>query len=251
MSRLKAIWRCLGFALFVLFFHQTSAQQRPNNAKPIRQEAEKDSFMIKIPTLDVLIDSALNHAPELKMYAVDMKMRQLDISNSKKNWSKNIVSGSASYNYGDNLLLNDNLGLGQLSSGSEASSHYSVGLALKIPIAMFFDHQELKKSLLEKEKTEAQQMIIVQSIRENVNTRYLNMLNAYEKYKTLLTDKDSYEINLQTAEHDFLNSRISVQDLTSFKSAYSKTKLDLVQAKNEFNNALWLLEELVGFRLKF
>lgn len=214
-------------------------------------ELAVDSFILKLPGLESLIDSAIAHAPILKISGIDLRMKELAISNARKSWSKNIISGSASYNYGDNLIISENLGIGQLSTDSKASSHYSVGFSMKIPLTSFFDHQDLRKAKMEMEKSESERLLLVKSIREDVNTRYLNLTNAYQKYKILLSDFESYEINLQNAERDFLNSRISVQELTSSKTAYSKAKLELAEAKTGFTNAIWLLEELVGFRLNF
>jgi len=223
---------------------------RLNNSED-SPKARIDSFLLKLPSKESLIDSAINHAPILKMQSFDLRLKELEIIFARKNWTKNIISGSASYNYGDNLIISESSGLGQLSTNSSANSHYSVGLSLKIPLTTFFDHQDLRKAKVEMEKSEMERLILVKSLREEVNTRYLNLINAYQKYQSLIEDFSSYEINLQNAEKDFLNSRISVQEVTSNKLAYSKAKLDLTDAKNNFFNSIWLLEEIIGFHLKF
>lgn len=211
---------------------------------------ETDSFLAGLPSLETLIDSAIVHAPELKMNSLDIKLKELDISGARKNWTKNIVSGSANFNYGDNLVINEASGVGQINSDADAAPHYSVGFSIKIPIATIFDHQELKKANLEMEKTEYESIISQNALRIEVNNRYSNMVNAYQKYKSLSADIDSYEIIAQNADKDFLNSRITVQEITNFKMAYSKAKLELSDAKSNFLNSKWLLEEIIGFKLK-
>jgi outer membrane protein len=252
MRNLKALLFLTNFILSTLgttvgvFAQSNVIPDKSDNS----QKNENDSFLSKLPSLESLIDSALFHAPMLKMQSLDLRIKDMEINNARKNWSKNIISGNASYNYGDNLILSENLGLGQLSTNSKADSHYSVGFSLKIPITTLFDHQDLRKAEIELQKTEMQRLILVKSIREEVNTKYLNLTNAYQKYKILLDDFESHEINLQNAEKDFLNSRISVQEVTTIKMANSKAKLELTDAKSALSSAIWLLEELVGFQLK-
>jgi outer membrane protein TolC len=210
---------------------------------------ETDSFLAGLPSLETLIDSAIAHAPELKMNSLDIKLKELEISGARKNWTKNIVSGSANFNYGDNLVINEASGVGQINSNADAAPHYSVGFSIKIPIATMFDRQELKKANLEMKKTEFESIISQNALRIEVNNRYSNMINAYQKYKSLSADIESYEIIAQNAEKDFLNSRITVQEITNFKMAFSKAKLELSDSKSNFLNSKWLLEEIIGFRL--
>jgi len=213
-------------------------------------EKETDSFLAGLPSLETLIDSAIAHAPELKMNSLDIKLKELEISGARKNWTKNIISGSANFNYGDNLVINEASGLGQLNTNTPAAPHYSIGVSLKIPIATIFDHQDLKKANIQLERTEYENFISKNSLRMEVSTRYTNMINIYQKFKSLSADIISYEIIAQDAENDFKNSRISVQEITNLKMSFSKVKLELSDAKNNFLNSKWLLEELIGFKLK-
>lgn len=246
MEKIKKIALFLLLALLFISFSKSIYSQTPDN----KIITETDPFLAGLPSLETMIDSALLHAPEIKMSSLDLKMKELDIANARKNWTKNIISGSANINYGDNLVINESSGLGQLNTNTPAAPHYSIGLSLKIPIATIFDHQELKKANLQMERTEYQNLISRNSVRMEVSTRYTNMINDYQKFKSLSADIVSYEIIAQDAENDFKNSRISVQEITNLKMSFSKAKLDLSDAKNNFLNSKWLLEEIIGFKLK-
>jgi outer membrane protein TolC len=237
-----------------IFFFSVNANCQSgilSNANIDSNESAIDNFLTKLPDLESLIDSALVHAPLFKLQSIDLRLKELAIENARKNWSKNILSGGASYYYGNDLILNSVQDAGQVNTNSKASSHYSVGLSMKIPISILFDHQDLQKAKMELERTESEGLVLTKSIREEVNTRYLNLINAYQKYSILLDDFESHEINLQNAEKDFKSGKITVQEYTNQTMAYTKAKLEVSEAKNNFNNSIWLLEELIGFKLKF
>lgn len=250
MARIKTyISTGLLIVAFIFVYSETDAQALGTMQQQQDKPTEIDSFLLELPSLETLIDSALARAPELRVQTAEEKLRMHQIDVARKSWSKNIITGNANYNYGDNLILGDNAASSQLNSNYEASSHYSVGVSMRIPISSLFDHQELNTARIEMEKAQAERFLVVREVREEVNIRYLSLLNAYSRYKILLDDQESHEIALQNAQKDFLSGRISLEQVTGYQSANAKSKIDVAEAKNQFESAIWRMEEITGFRL--
>ena len=216
------------------------------------QKAETDSFLLKLPSLEVLIDSAIAHAPIMKGQDLNIARDKLAISRFRMNWSKDIIAGGINVNYGlfDNLIIAKDLGVDQLNTKANQQTRYTLGLSMKLPISYLYDHFDLKLAKIQLEQTQIEKQSLIKSIREEVYNRYNELLRAYHKYMILLEDFDTYTVLMQNAEKDFLRNRISIQEVTSVKMANSKAKLDLNDAKNEFIRARWMLEELTGVPIR-
>jgi outer membrane protein TolC len=216
------------------------------------QRAEVDSFLFKLPPLELLIDSAVKRAPIIKGQDLNIARDKLAISRLRMNWSKDIIVGGINVNYGlfDNLIISKDLGVDQLNTKNSQQTRYTLGLSMKLPISYFYDHFDLKMAKIQLEQAHFEKESVIRSMRELVYNRYNDLLGAYRKYMILLEDIDAYNILLQNAEKDFLSNQISVTEITAVKMANSKARLELSDAENNFVKARWFLEELTGVRIK-
>ncbi len=243
----------LAFLTLALYSPVTFGQNtRPDSLLRAVQVAPADSFLMKLPPLEILIDSAIARAPLLKGHQLSIKKNELDVKRLKNNWRKDIVTGGVNVNYGlfDNLIISKDLGIDNLNTKANQQTRYTLGVAVKIPITAFLDKYDFRMAQLTLEQTEIEKQVLIQSIREEVYNRYNFLINSYQKYNLLLEDIDGYEILLSNAEKDFLSNRITVEEVTNVKMSVSKAKMELNDARNEFFRARWFLEELTGVPIR-
>jgi outer membrane protein TolC len=243
------------FFLFQLFYSLSTKGQDVNQhlSDSTNIWNQSDKFLAHLPTLETFIDSALVRDPSLKMNELNVKKRDLEITKAKRNWTKDIISGNADVNYGrfDNLILSKDLGIDQLNTSGGAQTRYSVGLNLKIPITPFFDKTEVKMARFNSEQSAIEKQILVKSIREDVYNLYNKLIESYQKYKILAGDFETYTIIMQQSEKNFAQNQTNIVDVLNSKMSNSKAMLELITAKNNFEKAIWDIQELTGIRIQF
>jgi outer membrane protein TolC len=256
-GRITYFSRFIYFVFLAAFFNisplNLPAQNNPGNPDRNQfQNAPADSFMLRLPPLETLIDSAVARAPVMKGQQINIEKGELNIRKSRYSWAKDIITGGVNVNYGlfDNLIISKDLGLDQLNTKANQQTRYTLGLALKLPITNFFDKYDLKMARLTLEQTEIEKQVMIQNIREEVYNRYNYLIGAYQKYAILLEDFDGYQILLDNAEKNFLSNRISIEEYTAVRMSNSKAKTELNDARNEFIKARWMLEELTGIPIR-
>jgi outer membrane protein TolC len=214
---------------------------------------EADSFILRIPSVETLIDSAIAHAPIIKVQDLSLQKNQLDIKHSKNEWTKDIINAGGILTYGQFYDINNNnstISPVQQTTSNSAQTRYSLGLTLKIPIISFFDRYNYKVAKIEHELTKNNKQLLVKEIREEVYNRYNSLMSSYQDYKILFENFDDQNIIMENAEKDFMSNEISVTEISSLRISYAKSKIDLSKSRYEFLKALWLLEEITGFRIR-
>jgi outer membrane protein TolC len=212
---------------------------------------EADSFLLKLPSIEILIDSAIAHAPVIKVQNLSLQKNQLDLKHSKNEWTKDIINAGGIFSYGQFYDINNSdISPVQQTTSASAQTRYSLGLTLKIPIISFFDRYDYKVAKIELEQTQSNKQLLIKEIREEVYNRYNSLISSYQNYKILFENFDDQNIIMENAEKDFMSNQISVSETSSLRISYAKAKIDLSKARYEFQKALWLLEEITGFRIR-
>ncbi len=235
--------------LFVAF---AFAQEKKTDGHKNDHQANFDSFFSKLPPIQTFIDSALHRDPRVGEMKADIKRQTLELSLARKNWTKDIIGGSAGINYGkfDNLVISKDLGLDQLNTSAGEQTRYSVGLSMKIPIATLFDKSDVKRAKIDLEKLDYSKESLIKKIRDDVYLKYNDLVSSYQKYMILLSDFDSYDAFIQQAEKDFYRGQKSLSEVLNLKMNRSKAQIDLLDAKNNFQKAVWEIQELCGIEIK-
>ena len=125
-----------------------------------------------------------------------------------------------------------------------------MGVTLKIPVISFFNHYDYKMAKIEMEQTQTNRQLLIKGIREEVYSRYNLLVSSYENYNILNENFIDQEIIMENAEKDFLSNEVSVTEMSTLRISFAKAKIDLSKARYEFQRALWMLEEITGFRIR-
>ena len=83
---------------------------------PALKVVDTADFLSKLPPVEVLIDSAIAHAPAVKGQDISLRKTQLDIKHAKNLWTSDIVNAGGALNYGklNDMYLSDNGTAGQV-----------------------------------------------------------------------------------------------------------------------------------------
>lgn len=250
---LRTVASLIIFVTCAAFPRETRAQQaRPDTTVKTASSFDADSFLRKLPPVEVLIDSAIAQAPDIRGQEISVRQSRLEVRRARTSWTSDMVNAGGIVNYGklNDLYLADNSGAGQVAATTSSQTRYSVGLTVKIPISSMFNRSDYKAAKMELEQTENRKQALINSIREEVYSRYNNLLTTYQAYQILFETFTDQEVIMQTAERDFLNNQISVADLSNIRISWAKAKVDMSNAQYEFQKSLWMLEEMTGIRIR-
>jgi outer membrane protein TolC len=239
--------------LIIVASNYVAAQSQVNDLNDTTDIWEQTTkFVRKIPSIETLIDSAISRNPQIKINGLNVKRRELEITKTKRNWTKDIISGSSDINYGrfDNLIIAKDLGIDNLNTTTSSQTRYSVGLSLKIPITPFFDKTDIKIAKVDLEQVKEEKQEVIKVIRNEVYAKYNTLINCYTTYKILSGDIDTYAILIQQAEKDFYQNQNTITNLLNLKMGISKAKIELLQARNNLEKAIWDIHELTGIQIQ-
>jgi outer membrane protein len=110
-----------------------------------------------------------------------------------------------------------------------------VGLGLSVPIFnRMIARNQIKLATINLKDNELVQTNTKRELRQQIDQAYLNMTNAYERYKVLLTQVLSYEESYKAAEVRFKAGVGTSVDYLIAKDRLDRSNLSLVNAKYDF-----------------
>ncbi len=189
-----------------------------------------------LPPLNVLIDTALVHSPELNYYDSRIKVREYEISMAKKSWTNDVILG-ANVNAGSfgNVTLDD-ISIGQ---------QYTFGV--RMPLSTIFTRNErigMAESWLETEvhKREEARRLVQDQVIEQYNKLFLirRLLEIQSEAK------ESAELIKEMGDVRFMDGELSIEDLGTTTELRAKYNSQYEELRTEFSNTYFRLERLVG-----
>ena len=111
----------------------------------------------------------------------------------------------------------------------------SIGVGLSIPILnSFVARNRVKLSEINLRNSELTEQETKRQLRQQIDQAYLNMSNAYERYKVLLTQVAAYEESFKAAEIRFKAGVGTSIDYLTAKDRLDRANVNLVNAKYDF-----------------
>lgn len=203
---------------------------------------------ISLPPLQAVIDSALVHSPLIQFWETESEIQDQEIRQTRKSWAGRIdIQADVRYGTIDNILVNQS---GITTSDiyqSSQSMRYNAGMALKLPIS-----EVLSKSHANKiEKLKYEQVLFKleetrQDIRNQAIMQYNHTLLRGQLLRISGENMQNWYVQAKTAELDFKNGNIEITEYGRINENYLKSQVDYETAKEQFNTALALLQELTG-----
>jgi outer membrane protein TolC len=240
MKNALILFRSLAF-FFVLAFASVLNAQETNPVSDsiqnrLNQIVRSSDLGTVLPPLNVLIDTALVHSPELNYYDSRIKVREYEISMAKKSWTNDVILG-ANVNYGSfGSVAVDDISIGQ---------QYTFGV--RMPLSTIFTRNErigMAESWLETEvhkREEARRMVQDQVI------ELYNKLFLIRRLLEIQSEaKESAELIKEMGDIRFMDGELSIEDMGTTTELRAKYNSQYEELRTEFSNHYFRLERLVG-----
>jgi hypothetical protein len=256
MSFLK-IKNLIRFSLFTFliilpgFINAQTEVEEPAVNKPTKFDPLVDNILDKLPPLQILIDSAVRHAPWVRISDVEISMMRYNIKNAKIEWTRNLgfmgelLTGNL-YQFSNNQ-----------TSGSTPNEFitnryeyaYHVGLYYRMPINAIIGQKnnvniakrELEKNILLKEERSM-------AIRKEVILVYQDLLMRQELLKIKNESQLTTRMQVQMAEIEFKNGTIKIAELARLVDINAINSYSYKEETFLFYRQYLILEELVGMK---
>mgnify|MGYP000980887104 CR=1 FL=1 len=221
------------------------------SAQDISEFTAKDYLNFRLPPLSSLFENA-KASPILEYYEKKKQADESMMSTEQKKWL-NYLKVVGGYQYGvigNNTSFSDtNTPLFYQYSGNK-QNWYNVGVSLSIPLDDLFDRKNrIKKQRLEMEATEYEK----EKWYDEQKLRIVESYTLALKQLALLRIKSEAlifaEAQFKLSENDFVNNKITVQELNRQKSMYTVAATEYEETRAQLNTALLQLEILAKTKI--
>ncbi len=206
-----------------------------NYRSGVKLLAKKDISLIN-PKIseDQLVDSAMNLRPDLKIAQKNISLYQATLKKEKSE-----------------IVPNINLGYQPHDQGSNHVRPY-VGMVFEMGIPIFNRNQgSIAKAKIQID----QSSLLLQYKTEEVRNEVLMAMETFKRTQEL---KNSFNLELidqmeelsKNAKLNYENKNISLYEYIDFQRSYIENKLNYIQSNRKFNEAINLMNFVVGMDLK-
>lgn len=216
------------------------------------QNVTIEGIKVDIPSLQVLIEYALQRSPLVKQQNSLIQVQETQRASKKLEWL-NYIRPIAEVKYGStDYVYIGSAGTGGITSGDVmTTTRYSLGARLEMSV--FDGIDQSRKVKLEQYKVDVEKGKLEEieyKIRLEIIREYNNLLS----YQKILIQKSTYKVdqaaNLIMANERFDKSEIPLAELARI-SQMNKEALDEYEIAFKNYQTTWmLLEEMVGVKLK-
>jgi len=183
---------------------------------------------------DQLVDSAMNLRPDLKIAQKNISLYQATLKKEKSE-----------------IVPNINLGYQPHDQGSNHVRPY-VGMVFEMGIPIFNRNQgSIAKAKIQID----QSSLLLQYKTEQVRNEVLMAMETFKRTQELknsfnLELIDQMEVLSKNAKLNYENKYISLYEYIDFQRSYIENKLNYIQSNRKFNEAINLMNFVVGMDLK-
>jgi cobalt-zinc-cadmium efflux system outer membrane protein len=183
---------------------------------------------------DQLVDSAMNLRPDLKIAQKNISLYQATLKKEKSE-----------------IVPNINLGYQPHDQGSNHVRPY-VGMVFEMGIPIFNRNQgSIAKAKIQID----QSSLLLQYKTEEVRNEVLMAMETFKRTQELknsfnLELIDQMEVLSKNAKLNYENKYISLYEYIDFQRSYIENKLNYIQSNRKFNEAINLMNFVVGMDLK-
>lgn len=210
-----------------------------------------DDIILKLPSLQTLIDSAIANSPKVKYEDASIGIYKLNVETAKIDYLRYIVlqGGYARANY-YNYSINETSSSAAtefLSNRDEA--RYNIGANINFPIINFFDQKSLvRRTKLEMERAYYLRDERIQEIRQTVITLYEELVMRQKTLKIRNENQQTTTLQVKMGEREFLNGKIPISEWSRLIDNNARGLYGFEEEISRFKVAYLLLEDIVGMK---
>lgn len=185
-----------------------------------------DMLSAPIPSAVSVYEISRNLRPEIRYYRLGIEAAEMDIDIARRGYYPTI-GVSAGVNTNNSSGMNESFGT-QLKN----NLNNSLGLSISIPI---FDGKQnstnVAKAKLDRTNAELALELQEQQLYNDIETFYINALNATEQYSSALVSVESMRESYELVSEQFSVGIKDIVDLTTGKNNLLQAEQQLLQAK--------------------
>ena len=234
-----------GFCLLAL-----PATMALGQTKPAAGEAWQAVFF-DAPTraLPLLMGAAVRHSADLKALELDKALSEQDLQVVKKGLLNSVALG-AGYLYGNqaSIALADPNNTNQFTTFS--SGRYQAGVTFSLPLGQVASRGNLiRREQLNYQRNEAMRQERENLLRQQIIGLYQNVLLGRKLFTLQQEALVNTRTNYQLAEKQFRQGQITLQELSAANGQLTAVSVAQESARNQYDTAFMLLEEVVGAKV--
>lgn len=209
---------------------------------------ETTSYIINLPPLQDLIDSAYVNSPVIRSQKLLTKQQKFVVSNERSSWLKALALTS-NYNYGTNSTNVDG-SIGQSISRS-ATNWYGAGVSLSLPLSVVLNRRRnIQIAKIDCEIEHENLKDIIRTLNKIISEIYINT-QLKEKILDLRSDAlQTMEINYSLALLEFKDNIMDISSFSKIHETHIAANISFERAKSEYKLSLIKLEETIGIKLR-
>jgi len=209
---------------------------------------DQDQFAdnMPIPSLRILIDTALSTSPLLNQQDAMIRIREWELKSQKWDWS-NYLEGFTELRYGsvDNVFISPT----GSTIGTDISVGYRYNVGTRINMSLFDVTDFRRKVKLAREKVDFE-IYKREEVEKFVASEVIKLYNALKTYKQLIPLKAEHataqQLNLAEAKMLYEAGDVAIVEYARIKDFAAGAEEEVILAQKAFRDAYMLLGELIG-----
>jgi outer membrane protein len=209
---------------------------RPYDSSMRLERMNADEFLSGYSqTANDVYQSSLNQFSLVKAVELRSKSSQYSLKAARGQMFPTLGFGAGINTNYSSVARDANNGKIAYSDQLKNNRFTSFGLGLNIPIFnSSIARNRVKLSEINLKNTELAEQETKRDLRQRIDQAYLNMNNAFERYKVLLTQVDAYKDSYKAAEVRFNAGVGTSVDYLAAKDRLDRANLNFVNAKYDF-----------------
>nr|WP_315224022.1 TolC family protein [uncultured Flavobacterium sp.] len=243
---MKTIFK-ITIILYLLFFQISELKAQSS----IENESKSSNTKLIIPSLNVLIDSAIVNNGMLNYRKLEIDSKDCNLKSKRQYWTRNFgIQANTGYGTLNNLSSIS----GDDSTVNTASNtqllNYNVGLYLKIPVFDVINRKsQIKQAKSELEQAKSLAKSQEDELRQAVIRNYEELLLKQNLLELRASNLGNARVNMEMVEKEFRNGLIPISEYVRISDMTSRIAAEFEQAKSEFMVSKKLLENLTGIEI--
>lgn len=244
-SKTIKVWSCLAL-IFVLGVNHTIAQRDSVLNREDTLDLLEVNLLDYLPPLKDLIDSAINHSPEVAFYDARAKGSEYDIKIEQKRWAADIQL-TAGYNWANGNQVSLGTGQTAVTDIDQQTAQTTWGAGFRMPLSTIYGRSDrINRARAVQESELHQKRLASETIRQTVIETY-NALILQQKVLSITAEaRESAFLIQEMSEQKFKDGDLTLEELGQVTELKAKYSIEYEQLSLEFRNTYKLLERIVG-----
>ena len=227
---------------FWFFSPKTMWAQESKSFSPLN-----DEIMDHLPSLSVLIDSAILNNPYVRFRDLQLLIDDCKLKGIKTDWTRHLgLQGEVRYGTYDSYLSS---GGSAISTTTSDELRWNYSTYFSIPLESILNRKnQMKQSKLEREQAKYMADVQRNELRQVVVRQYNDLLLKQKLLKIKSKFKVTSDINMQMVEKGFTNGTVTMNEYAMITENTNRAETDYAIAMVEFQTAYQLLEVICGMK---